>query len=345
VVAFLRRIGAPVQRLLARSELPTFVFDDPEGLISLCQAFRFLQGSARETGIHDLVLRAGRDMEIEALGVFGHLLRRSRTLHEAVETAISAMPAFNSGARFWLAYEGDRVRLCHQLVEGLAPPYAQVDQYCAMVALNVLRLASDPRSRGDDLRLEIDPSGGLSGIQVLSDARLAFQQHGATLTFPQSLLNRPLASTSAARRIAEADIDAWKASGPAGDFPGTVLQVMATLRSPGYPRIAVTANAIGVSARGLQRRLAEAGGSYGGLVTQARFVTAVDLLERTDATVLDIALHLGYSDHAHFTRAFRRWTGVAPREFRRMSRRMSSTSPTLRSRPERFGTRTAAVQE
>jgi AraC-like DNA-binding protein len=34
--------------------------------------------------------------------------------------------------------------------------------------------------------------------------------------------------------------------------------------------------------------------------------------------VLDIALDLGYSDHAHFTRAFRRWTGMPPREFRRM---------------------------
>jgi AraC-like DNA-binding protein len=314
VVAFLRRIGAPVQRLLARSELPSFVFDDPEGLIPLRLAFRFLQGSATETGIHDLVLLAGRDMEIEALGVFGHLLRRSRTLHEAVETAISAMPAFNSGARFWLAYEGERVRLCHQPVDDLAPHYAQVDQYCATVALSVLRLAADPR-------LAIEPS----------------------LTFRRSLLNRPLAPTSAARRIDEADIDAWKASGPAADFPGSVLQVMATLRSPEYPRIGLTANAIGVSVRGLQRRLAEAGMSYGGIVARARFMTAVDLLERTDATVLDIALDLGYSDHSHFTRAFRRWTGVAPREFRRVRRRMPSTSPTPRSQPGPFGTRTAAV--
>ena len=31
----------------------------------------------------------------------------------------------------------------------------------------------------------------------------------------------------------------------------------------------------------------------------------------------ELALDLGYSDHAHFTRAFRRWAGCSPQEFRR----------------------------
>ena len=53
------------------------------------------------------------------------------------------------------------------------------------------------------------------------------------------------------------------------------------------------------------------------MLVGSRLGTAVHLLASTDATVLDIALDVGYSDHAHFTRAFRRWTGVAPREFRK----------------------------
>ena len=60
--------------------------------------------------------------------------------------------------------------------------------------------------------------------------------------------------------------------------------------------------------------------SYERLVVQSRFATATQLLQNTDVTVLDVALDAGYSDHAHFTRAFRRWTGMSPSEFRRTRR-------------------------
>jgi len=239
------------------------------------------------------------------------------------------MPAFNSGGRYWLAHEGDRVRLCHEFVDGLDARHRQADQYCLMLALNIVRLVAEPRWRRDDVLLETSRAGGFGDIEVLSDARVAFRRRETAVTFPQSLLSRPLAPAGVTRRIGDADIEAWWASGPAGDLPGSVMQVMATLPSPDYPRIGLTANAIGMSVRALQRRLAEAGVSHGRLVAESRFAAAVRLLEGTDATVLDIALDLGYSDHAHFTRAFRRWTGIAPRDFRRVSRRMRGTSLTL----------------
>ena len=44
------------------------------------------------------------------------------------------------------------------------------------------------------------------------------------------------------------------------------------------------------------------------------------LIESGENTVTETAYQLGYSDPAHFTRAFRRWTGIAPREFGRVRR-------------------------
>jgi len=47
-----------------------------------------------------------------------------------------------------------------------------------------------------------------------------------------------------------------------------------------------------------------------------RRAEAIRMLLTGDGTAMKIAFMLGYSDQAHFTRAFRRWTGMAPREYR-----------------------------
>ena len=90
----------------------------------------------------------------------------------------------------------------------------------------------------------------------------------------------------------------------------------------------MTADFVGISVRTLQRRLAAGGASHDLLVAQARFATAAAVLEETDAKILDLALDLGYSDHANFTRAFRRWAGCSPREYRiRHARRRRVAKP------------------
>jgi AraC-like DNA-binding protein len=101
----------------------------------------------------------------------------------------------------------------------------------------------------------------------------------------------------------------------------------------GPPDIGMVADVLGMSPRTLQRRLAEAGTGYARLLTQARFGMAVHLLATPRVKCVDIALELGYSDHAHFTRAFRQWTGTAPREFRRRTASAARPGPRARSVP------------
>jgi AraC-like DNA-binding protein len=293
IVACLGRAGAPVMRLLQRVHLPPWLFDRPEALIPTCQVARFIEESARVRGFESVGRVAGRETPVEALGVFGRLVRRARTVREAIDTAIRNTPAFDSGSRLRLERDGRRARLCHEFVDATDVAHRPLGEYWSMLATNVIRLAAEPSDH--------------------------IESRETAVTFPDSVLGRPLSPPSP-RRPDDDDIDAWRASAPAGDFTGSVLQVTTTLGSSGHPRIAGVAGASGMSVRALQRRLAEAGVTFETLVARERFGTAVELLEKTDATILDIALDLGYSDHAHFTRAFRRWTGIPPREFRRTSR-------------------------
>jgi AraC-like DNA-binding protein len=84
----------------------------------------------------------------------------------------------------------------------------------------------------------------------------------------------------------------------------------------GSPDIQVVAEAMGTTVRTLQRRLHGSGLTYGGVLQEVRYAAARHLLQNERRTIGEIALALGYSDHAHFTRAFLRWTGLTPRAFR-----------------------------
>jgi AraC-like DNA-binding protein len=86
----------------------------------------------------------------------------------------------------------------------------------------------------------------------------------------------------------------------------------------GPPPIECVARAARCSVRTVQRRLREAGLTYTGLLDEVRLEIAAVMLREAGKRVRDIAFDLGYSDQANFTRAFRRWAGVSPSEFRRL---------------------------
>jgi len=73
---------------------------------------------------------------------------------------------------------------------------------------------------------------------------------------------------------------------------------------------------LGISARTLQRQLSKESTNYAKIVDLIRFNSAIPLLKDKKNKLVDIAYDLGYSDPAHFSRAFKRWSGVSPREFR-----------------------------
>ena len=99
---------------------------------------------------------------------------------------------------------------------------------------------------------------------------------------------------------------------------GAVQLIVTTLLPDGYPDIHSVAELVRLSPRTLQRRLCDEGLTFARVVAQVRFDIAQRMLDDPARKVIDVALDLGYSDPAHFTRAFARWTGLAPREFRRL---------------------------
>ncbi|MCX6399355.1 MAG: AraC family transcriptional regulator ligand-binding domain-containing protein [Propionibacteriales bacterium] len=124
----------------------------------------------------------------------------------------------------------------------------------------------------------------------------------------------------------EADLERFIASSPAGLFtrPGSldaslVSRVRAlVVRALGgeQPGAEEVASALMISGPTLRRRLAAAGTSIREIRDAVLRDAAVHALVEGDWSIADISHYLGFSEPSAFTRAFRRWTGSAPRQYR-----------------------------
>jgi AraC-like DNA-binding protein len=89
-------------------------------------------------------------------------------------------------------------------------------------------------------------------------------------------------------------------------------------RLPGeVPDFDTLAAELNMTAATLRRRLHEEGATYQGIKDQLRRDLAISYLSDSDRSVVDIALELGFSERSAFHRAFQKWTGASPGEFRR----------------------------
>ena len=331
IVSFLAGVGVSLDRVLATARLPVWITRESEALIPATSTVRIFRAAAPATGIRNLGLTVGEQTTIDTLGVFGRLVRSEPTLGAALKTAVRYSTIMTANRPLCLRPRGDRVEFCMTVADRFDPldvAWQQDNHFCLGLMIGVVRLAACPNWRPAEVHLQTDEAPGLRDAESLASARVAFRQPETMVAVPRALLPAPiprlLGTDGPTDVLAE-----WKSSAPARDFAGSIRQAVETLScGEEYPSIRQTADFVGMSVRTIQRRLAQAGASHHMLVAQARFATAAAVLERTDAKILELALDLGYSDHANFTRAFRRWAGCSPREYRiRHARRRRVAKP------------------
>lgn len=89
----------------------------------------------------------------------------------------------------------------------------------------------------------------------------------------------------------------------------------------GTVTIDAIARDLGTSARTLTRKLAEGGMSFSNILDGVRATIAVRYMRHGEPTMSQLAWLLGYREPSTLVRAFKRWTGKTPTEFRRELRR------------------------
>jgi len=83
-----------------------------------------------------------------------------------------------------------------------------------------------------------------------------------------------------------------------------------------FPSLERAASTFGMSGRTLRRKLSDEGCSYQSILNDVRRQLSMELLNNQRDSVTEIAFLLGFSDASAFTKAFKKWTGMSPSQFR-----------------------------
>lgn len=289
----------------ARLGISPNVFRNADGWLPRAQCFHMANEVAALLGDPFAGAHVGRLTELHDLGPWGQSLLAAESVAEACALAVANVSSIHQGSDIRFVVEGGTARIIFRFVDRFEFDPRQFILGSLAVLRKVPLLAGEPAAIR--VRLTASRTHGSTALEECFGPKIETGCDYDAIEFDRDLLdlslktpgNRPsnvtesLASTiEAAKMLSERLSDGHKLG----------LQTVA--------------KSLGMSVRTLQRRLKFCGVDFEELLDDTRRNEAIRLICEGVHSMTDIALRLGYSDSAHFTRAFKRWTGVAPSRFR-----------------------------
>jgi AraC-like DNA-binding protein len=316
VVQAAEALGVAGEPLLAAFGLTRAALGDPLARVALVAYEGMLERARVESGEPGFGIVLGSRARVTGHGLIGFGLLAARTMREALEFACRYAPLRSDFLRLSLEVEGDvaSVSIHEHIVLGVAR-----DAILCAMAVEIWQLGNviTGQTLVGDLELMIPEPAYYARFASGSPGRVRFDMPSNRVQFRAHLLDLPLkAADPVAFRIAQESCERELTALSQEQSLLAKLQALLQEEHACSLSLAETARALGMSSRTFKRKLAEQGVMYSRLVADARKRHALRLLN-SGASVEVTAERLGYSDATNFARAFRRWTGHAPRVARR----------------------------
>lgn len=312
----LAHFGVAPEPLLARVGLRVEDCRDPRRTISLQQADDLLGACVRSTGCEHFGLLAGDRMRLEHLGLVGLVAASAETVGQALRDLTQLYDARDTAGAPALAVHRADAFLTYGF-HGAGPGSGdQAYDFVVATMCRVMRELCGEAWRPAAVHLPRPRPASIEPYEEVFGAPLKFAAKRAAVVFPATTLARriPTADPASRRRLVKRVRSDLLRIEPA--LVGEVRRAIATLLESGACSRSAVAARLGLHERTMTRRLQLADTTFKRLLEETRADVAQDMLRVTDATVASIAVTIGYRDSTVFGRAFRRWTGVTPRQFR-----------------------------
>ena len=313
------RWGYNAEALFSPFALTSEQLSDPNYRISTPIANELVKHALRLTGEPTLGYHIGTQMRISIHGFIGYAIMTAQDISDALVLANRFIQLRLPFLQLFFSTFGEKATLQLQCDIDLQPLRNEI---IISLVIGIYTMAK-AMTGTDDVSGEVDfdfpmPEGFERYIAKFPNHHFRFDQPYVMMSFDKKYLGLkmvnadPIASQIAINQC-EAELSAL---GERRRISMRVRDIL-THSEQHYLGIENVADQLHMSDRTLKRQLAAEGTSFSTLVDEVRYRHATSLLSRTDYTLEQIADELGYSDVANFSRAFKRWSGRSPSNWRK----------------------------
>jgi AraC-like DNA-binding protein len=317
IASVVEGLGGSIGRILQDVDLPLALLERRELVVPLREQFRLLERAARATGDEHFGARLGSRVKARELNAFGRWVCAAPTLAAAIDRSSAGIAAMLQTSTV-LSLEVRRGCALWS-IEFLDPECEgryHNELLGAGYLIDLVRTYAGPRWTPDYVLTTAARGSPTGDVEQILRSNVSHGHAVTTIGFDAALLAvaNPDTVLDGGHDLPAADEPALPA---VHDSVGAITAVLELALQEGAPRLEWVSAKLGTTPRTLQRKLAQAGTAYHAVLEDLLRERSAYLVAHTRTPITDIALELGYSDPAHFTRAFRRWTGTSPLAFRK----------------------------
>ena len=314
--------GLPAEQLFNACDIDLATLNDPEQRFPLSSFLHLCEVAAEKLGDPGLGLSIGARMTADYLGPYGFVLMSSNTAREMMAKAERySVLAIGGGRNVFEMTEDSCIRYwLHQDAEATAG-WRIMDELVMASAVTMSRslFGADSWSPSWVSFANAAPENETPYADLFR-CPLHFDAEAYAIAFDASLLDIEVRRVHPQIKLQLDQLcEDLLASLACAEDPVWLTQcrslILEALSSP-PPELNAIAEALGMSPSSLRKRLADHSTSFRQLVDEIRHELAVAYLRKPSLSLVDIAYLLGFSEQSAFQRAFKRWTGTTPGEYR-----------------------------
>jgi AraC-like DNA-binding protein len=267
-------------------------------------------------------LRVARCFSPASLHALGFAWLTSDSLYDALSRLVRYFRVISDSVELELTVAGHECRLSIGKIMHRRRSHDQSHDALWAAVVSLCRISTSDSFVPLAVELERPQPPCVADFYALFRAPITFGATRDSMTFPRDEVERPLPTANRALAHSNEQIVAdYMARLDHKRFSDRVRHSLVEALPAGGVEAGHVARSLNVSLRTLQRRLADEDTTWSELLDQARRELALRFIGERQMPVKEATYMLGFSEPANFTRAFRRWTGRSPTEYRQVTTR------------------------